>query len=1142
MLDRERGPGVLVVILLAVFGMFYAATESSPGQGGGEPAGKAGAEKSAETGKKGPAQEPEGQCQEGNEPVRFLCRFFGDPEVKAVPGESGWKSMPWVEEVRRQQISFLIATAPDPQMTRLALYMDRSLSAIQAAVASVNPAWRFDRAWLPWKPASGAGEPAAAEIEQAETLPGLMVFRGNIGESVVVFLIGESPLAGIRGTAFREAVSIIEGLSPKPPREILVAGPNFSGAFPSLRQEIDRIACRGDWRAKFRVVSPNTTVGGAQSDFVKPPSVGTIHFRRVLSRDDSAMDAFGRYLHSHWGGDIHAAFISEGETVFGLQQMKAEPRKDAVQLISPHKRFNFPREISLLRNLYPDAARQTFGGAAAQQKTGAGDLKLRSGGRPTLPVFAEQQTVASYEAQLLQIAQGLDRDGFEIAGLAATDVLDLIYVAGYLRRAAPETRLYLLDADLLLVRATESHALDGTLLLSDFPLVLENRISTSWLSRTPYASRWEMATYNAVRALLLASRGDTSALLEYGDPFNPRADRPPLCLTIVSRDRLWPIATFPESDRKDRLTWEPAKSERSSEDLLRVVRPSRSWSALTAFLSLAGLTLFGLIAAACFAPARRRAEGLEMFCFSAGSPGIAGRAFYLLALVLLLAGLIVIQITPVLSVELFRRDFRLHLYLPVITLIALAAAAARIIALAAPVFQQPKIGGDVEGFELRRTFGALSVMIALGFVFYMIVWAICFTWTSRGTSGESYFRAYRSLDMVSGVSPVLPLLIMGFSLLMLALMHFRRYSLFVREHPFLPNVGGDPFLRRMKNDADPLHELVSWPSLGFKELPFVFVVLIAIPLSLRGHQSLENRSYDWLYIFTLAVTAVLSTQVWLRFLMIWRELKIGLESLESHPLREAISALPPEFSDIPLFGGANRYRTNVFFCRSVDVLRAMESSGIPAKVLYDTPQSQLRVLEEKLDLFLGPDVDVPPDKQASHRSLDHEFCTIAGRLFAWLEPHWRKGRTAREGVKKDVASDAQIALAEEFISLRYATIVRYVMLHLRNLLSFLAGCFFLTVVSGLVYPFRSQHFLGWVATGSMVLLGIPLLLSLLQMDRDPALARLRSKDGTASGARFVLRAGVYALPALIAVLGTHFPGLSRFFGNWMAPALQQLSR
>jgi hypothetical protein len=116
------------------------------------------------------------------------------------------------------------------------------------------------------------------------------------------------------------------------------------------------------------------------------------------------------------------------------------------------------------------------------------------------------------------------------------------------------------------------------------------------------------------------------------------------------------------------------------------------------------------------------------------------------------------------------------------------------------------------------------------------------------------------------------------------------------------------------------------------------------------------------------------------------------------------------------------------------------------------------------------------------------------------------------------------------------------MLQLRNLLGFLTGGFFLTVVSALVYPFRSQHLLGLVATASLAALGLPVLIALLHMGRDPLLARLRSKDSAAGSFRFILRAALYALPALIAVAGTHFPGLSRFFGNWMAPALQALSK
>jgi hypothetical protein len=283
-------------------------------------------------------------------------------------------------------------------------------------------------------------------------------------------------------------------------------------------------------------------------------------------------------------------------------------------------------------------------------------------------------------------------------------------------------------------------------------------------------------------------------------------------------------------------------------------------------------------------------------------------------------------------------------------------------------------------------------------------------------------------------------------------------------------------------------------------------------------------------------------QVWLRFLLTWRELKVVLEALEAHPFRETFNALPPEFSDVPLFGGANRYAANIVFCRSMDILRALESRGMLPQDIYGSGHSQLPELERKLKLYLGPDVDVPEGEMASHRSLDSEFCQIAGNLLAFLEPHWRGGRSAREGATCKADEADLVTLAEEFIGLRYATIVRYVMMQLRNLLLFLAGGFFLIVISSLVYPFRSQSLLGWGATGSLVVLGLPIALALLEMDRNPLMSRLRSKDGSAGSARFLLRACVYLLPAILALAGSHFPGLSRFVGNWMAPAMQALSK
>lgn len=1126
MLDRERGPGILIVVLLAMFGVFYTRTEP-----GAAPAVKA---DSPPAGSAKPAKAGEGpwtgQCLSGNEPVRFLCRFFGDAslEVREKPGQD-WRTLPWVETVRGQKVAFLVVTVPDPDTTRLALYFDRTLASIQAAAASDN--WRFDRIWLPWK-AAGSSESVELEQQAAETLPGVMLFRGpDTGQAAVVFLVGESPVAGIRRSAFREAMGLIEVLSPKPPAEVRIAGPNFSGSFPSLRQEIDAVACRPEWKAVFRVVSPNTTVSGAQKDFTAANMVGQIRFSRILSNDDGTLAAFHDYMAAHWGREIRSAFVAEGETVYGLQ------KQDQQRTGQP---FNFPREIALLRNLYPDAARQTFSPSGAQAAQSAADLKLRSGGKPTLPIFAEQQTVTSYEAQLLQIAQALDRDRYEFAGLAATDVLDMIYVSGYLRRAAPETRLFLLDADLLLVRATSSYSLDGTLLLTNFPLVLENRRWTGSLGRTPYASRWEMCVFNAVRALLLEGRANPLPLLEYSDPFRPQAKTPPIWLTAVSHDSLWPIAVLRETDPAGRLEWEPGEVDEAS--ALRVTQPSLAWEVLTALLALAALAFAGLIAAACSRSARRSAEGLEALCFEHPSAGRAGRTFYLLAIDLLLAGMLIVQISPLLAVEQFRRDFTWHLVLPGLALAALALAGGRILFKGGRSFFENPGDSEVETPQLRKAFGLLTIGTGAAFVLFLIVWTICFTWTSRGARDESYFRAYRSIELFSGVSPLLPVLILCLSLLLLVTVHLRRYVLFVREHPFLPSVGSDPFLQPLAREEDPLLRLISWPILGQKDLPFALLGLLVIPLAMGGPQSLESWAYDLLYVVMLVLAVVLSTQIWLRFLLMWREIRAVLEALEAHPLRETFNALPPEFSEIPLFGGAGRYQTSIVFCRSLDLLRALETSRkLSPQALYGTESSQLESLTNKLKFYLGPDVDVPEGAMASHRSLDHEFCRIASRLLAHLSPHWAEGRSAREGAGR-AAAEGWMDLAAEFIALRYAAYIRYVMLQLRNLLGFLTGGFFLTVFSGLVYPFRSQSLLGWVATGSVLVLGLPVLAALLRMDRDPLLARLRSKDGSAGNMRFLLRAAVYALPALAALAGTHFPGLGRFFGNWMAPALQALSK
>jgi hypothetical protein len=1043
-------------------------------------------------------------------------------------------------------LGFLIAIVPDPEMTRLALYFDRSLASIQTGVASAG--YRFDSLWAPWKQGGGGGGDDVARQ------PGVMVFRGEGVKALAVFLVGESPVAGIRRVAFRNALYYISELSAGPASGgVRIAGPNFSGSFESLREEIGTAARSGEFRLppRFRVISPSSTVRKAQCAFGWPqgPRPAAVDYSAIRHHDDGALLQLGSYLEQHWGSGLKAALIAEGETAFGLQRTQqrsvvspAAPahcraEAEAFDSFLGARTLNFPREISLLRNLYPDAGKQAFARPpGAGQEKGASDLQLRSGGRGALPVFAEQQTVASQESQLLQIAQTLDREGASIAGLAATDVLDLIYLAGYFRQAVPGVRLYMLDSDLLLVRATANYPLDGTLLVTDFPLLPDNRVWTRGADRTPFASGWEIGAYNAVRAQVLEARGNRSAsLLEYASPFDTRLGHPPLWLTVVSKDSLWPLALLggdePPGTPSLQLHW-PASADHPR--ATGIARPSLAWKAVLLALAALGLGAGLTIAAAQFRPPGGAAGWLEAFQLEVGAAGTAGRAYYLLSVCLLLATLLLLHLSPLIAAPGLTGGFRHYLWLGGGAAGVLGAAAVLTLYRGARHrFTPPREGGN-ETPALRHAYGALGLAAALCFCGFTWAWLLLFN-AGAAASHEVFFRSYRALNPLSGVSPVLPFQFLALALLAMLLLQLRRHGLFIELHPLPPAPGNDLFLVRAGEAAAKLWRLLSWPLIGFRAAPFVLCSAAAVLLTiwiLRGPQSLESNGYDWLYIIVLAAAIVLAFQTWARFLLVWGELKALLDALEAHPLRQTFSALPSEFGQVPLIGDADRSSSPLVFSRSIDVLRALTGRWDPQSGPFPESEEQLAEIERKTRDFLSGALP--------RRAVEDDFRQLAGRLSGWLEGHWRKGRAAREA-KGEEETGAQ-SLAAEFIALRYTAYIRHVMLHLRSLLFVVALGFFLTVVSGLVYPFRSQHLLGWWATGGFILLGLPVAAALLQMDRNRLLRRLRSADGAEAPGRYLLRALLLAVPSLLALIGTHFPGLSRYAGNWLAPALQALSK
>ena len=143
----------------------------------------------------------------------------------------------------------------------------------------------------------------------------------------------------------------------------------------------------------------------------------------------------------------------------------------------PPLQFTFPRGISLLRNAYERNGILGFGhgSAADTPKTQLQlDLQEDPGSGDAVPEFSGEQGASSMESRMAQIAATLEKDKVSVAVLTATDVLDTIFVARYLRAHAPSVTVVILDADLLLLRGGTDVSLDGVYVVSPYPLIPRN--------------------------------------------------------------------------------------------------------------------------------------------------------------------------------------------------------------------------------------------------------------------------------------------------------------------------------------------------------------------------------------------------------------------------------------------------------------------------------------------------------------------------------------------------------------------------------------------------------------------------------------------------------------------------------------------
>jgi hypothetical protein len=994
-------------------------------------------------------------------------------------------------------ILFIIATAPNPANSQLALSFDRTIESIERAAG--DRGFLFDRFVFPWdaephrQPDPEKKRAEEKRRRDSETRPGMLLFRGYFNDddpmrqfdSLAVMLVPENPSSGINGDAFEAAAKFAKENS-RGGRPLAILGPSFSSSALSLHYAMHRTGLR------YLIRTGSATV----PDAWKLLDDDTHRFAATVRDDDQANQALFKHLDmtGEWQKQGRVAILSESGTLYGAFAASSRQRLDRLNII-------FPRGLSWLRDAYQDLPAPTpslpTGVVSPIARLLPFTISEPTYGDDKVPSLSATQTPISQEAALLSIANTLRRERVRFAVISSTDPLDNIFLMRFLRTHCPDLRIITFESDLLYVRAATEFPATGVVLVTTYPLFLQNQVWSGYGStenRVQFVSMASEGTYNALLSILMVSAGATprehDLPLEYRMPFESRSRKPPIWLTVVTPSGYWPLAVLDDHDLGPRYgpdllySWPeqgPQAGFDKADHIPTIEGVSRLWYSLA--LGLMGISILPLLAL----QGRLDCSGFPLLASFAYQPSqdenAVGGLFFRAVLLLSLAMLCWLHAWP--AVVLWRNGPSWK----AMTVAGMLAAMGfgLLLALTYDVTR----GRSMPNAAQQRPYWFMLITAIALVAFWLENWRRTFY---GGLHHEGFFAAYRSMDLVNGVAPTIPFALILIALVCWASVHLKRL-LIVANTPkslpalgtrFLTNAQADTLVIQVKLVNDAVQNPFPLRALAYVGAASTVAVLYFVMGEYT--QSLELRPFDVLYGITFSVAILLLLLTCTRMVLVWIRLRRMLKTVELHPVREM-------FGTIAL----------------VDNWGPILHRGIECEHL----ERRYRELLGKLGSAL-----VLPMSNSVLEDMRNEI----------LDPAW---------ALQDIEGETFKAHSELFV-LRYIVFIQATCRQIENLLVFLSVGFVLTLISLNSYPFQSGHVLGWFMVSLLIGMGFAIGFVLASSERDPVLSRLNGTTPGKIGKDFYKNLLSYGALPVLTVLAAQFPAIGSFLFSWVQPLLQAL--
>jgi hypothetical protein len=561
----------------------------------------------------------------------------------------------------------------------------------------------------------------------------------------------------------------------------------------------------------------------------------------------------------------------------------------------------------------------------------------------------------------MKYAAELRRGHYKYVGILGTNVVDVLFLAKFLRSACPDVRLFIFDSDLLFERDLDNAPYIGTLTVSTYPLVSSN---LDWINhqqplpRRPFADPYEEGEYNASLLVMQAvvPLGNPLPLIEVDQPFgvapayfDAQSRILPVWITVVGTGGYWPVQIIPPQPKPIRGGALTAAGTASTADAAKSPAPASkthpslasqdfppSWRTLALLLTGLALllcwilwtvrplkSLFHDLSLINAAPAQRfffinaasasLAFALALLNTPAWKFGMGDGGYVAWIAAFGIAAIIALLVTCMYLarlLELIRRDYVLDPtrpdYVP------------------DPIRPEKNRPQANRGYYWSMFFSA-TAWVASGF-------GACWWWRLHedGDTHYGFFFGYRGVNLATGVSPLTPMLLLLSAIFLWSVFEILRLRFDDQIRPRLNTKDYFPGEITESPVADAVNKYFLHPDY----LATFLLIFGAWLFSLhpeRPFELFEKCGFGVLYelIFCLVVALMMTSG--LRLAQTWAKLQDLLRELERSPMRDAFSRLQGgSWSPIWQSGGQQVEWTSMV--RSIEVMLQIKNCDKPENV------------------------------------------------------------------------------------------------------------------------------------------------------------------------------------------------------------------